>query len=117
MLEDSRRAHDTQMADLRTTVEQLQAKVDDLVNRKNLRIIGLPEKAEGNEPLTTFLQKMLPVWLQLPVDFPAVEIERAHRAPLPSQSTPSAPQRSVIVHFLCFPVKEAVLQAAKKSQL
>lgn len=56
--------------------------LDNRGRRKNLKIVELPEKVEGNEPLTTFLQKMLPVCLELPKYFPAVEIERAHRAPL-----------------------------------
>ncbi|GAA6109967.1 uncharacterized [Tachysurus ichikawai] len=47
-LEDTGSTHSNQMSNLHATVEQLQAKMDDLENqgcRKNMKIVGLPEKA------------------------------------------------------------------------
>ncbi len=49
--EDSLRARESKLSALTKTVTQLQAKVDDLENRgrrKNLQIVGLPEKSEGS---------------------------------------------------------------------
>ncbi len=49
--EDSLRARESELSALTKTVTQLQAKVDDLENRgrrKNLQIVGLPEKSEGS---------------------------------------------------------------------
>ncbi len=60
------------------TVTQLQAKVDDLENqgrRQNLRIVGLPEKAEGPTPLPQFPRVIIPKWLDLSFDL-RLEIKR-----------------------------------------
>lgn len=116
--EDASNSHGTQLAAMKKMVDHLQLKVDDLENRgrrKNLKIVGLPEKAEGSTPLVKFLQSMLPTWLGLPEGNPPLDIERAHRslAPVPA---PNGPPRSILVRFLRYPEKEAVLQAALKKR-
>ena len=93
------------------TVELLRLKVDDLENRgrrKNLKIVNLPEKAEGGGTLADFLQSVLPTLVGLPADHPPLEIERAHRA-LASVPAPNKPPRSVLVRFLRFSQREAVV--------
>ncbi|KAL1260426.1 hypothetical protein QQF64_008253 [Cirrhinus molitorella] len=90
-------------------VDQLQAKVDDLENRgrrKYLKIVGLPEKAEGSGPFSSYLQDMIPKWLDLPVDFPVLDIVRAHRSPTFASANPNSPPRSILVQFLRFSDKE-----------
>lgn len=50
-LEDSAATTEGQLASLKVMVDQLQTKIDDLENRgcrENLKIVGLPEKAEGS---------------------------------------------------------------------
>jgi len=116
--EDRHSAHDTCIAAVEKTVKQLQLKIDDLENRgrrKNLKIINLPEKTEGNIPLADFLQTTLPTLIGLPADYPPLEIERAHRALAPAPA-PDKPPRSVLVRFLRYSQREAVLRAALKKR-
>ncbi|GAA6101639.1 uncharacterized protein LOC113020645 [Tachysurus ichikawai] len=94
------------------------AKVDDLENRgrrKNLRVVGLPEKAEGSEPIAQFLTRMLPKWLDLTADL-HFEMERAHRS-LGSASRANRAPRSVLVRFLRYADKEIILQTARKKRI
>lgn len=116
--EDSNGTRDSSTAAMEKTVKQLQLKIDDLENRgrrKNLKIINLPEKSEGNTPLADFLQTLLPTLVGLPADYPPLEIERAHRALAPAPA-PDKPPRSVLVRFLRFSQREAVLRAALKKR-
>lgn len=116
--EDSLNARDTGIAAMSKTVEQMQLKIDDLENRgrrKNLKIINLPEKTEGSTPLADFLQTTLPTLVGLPSDYPTLEIERAHRALAPAPA-PDKPPRSVLVRFLRFSQRDAVLRAAMKKR-
>ncbi|KAL1270856.1 hypothetical protein QQF64_029872 [Cirrhinus molitorella] len=118
--EDSATATEKQVANLKMMVDQLQSKVDDLENRgrrKNLKIVGLPEKAEGSGPLSSYLQDMIPKWLDLPVNFAVLDIERAHRSPNFASSNPNSAPRSSLVRFLRFTDKEAILKAAMKKTI
>ncbi|GAA6080337.1 uncharacterized protein LOC111579457 [Tachysurus ichikawai] len=97
--EDSAATAEWQLTRLKEMVYQLQAKIDDLENRgrrKNLKIVGLPEKSEGSGSLSAFLRDMIPKWLDLPVDFPALDIERAHRSPTFASNNPNAAPRSIL---------------------
>lgn len=116
-VEDSAATTEAQLTGLKETVDQLQTKIDDLENRgrrKNLKIVGLPERSEGSGPLSAFLRDMIPKWLDLPADFPALDIERAHRSPtfVPNSRNPAP--RSVLVRFLRFTDKEEILKVALK---
>lgn len=116
--EDDYNNFNTHLTSMEKTVEQLRMKVDDLENRgrrKNLKIVNLPEKAESGTSLLDFLQTQLPSLTGLPTDFPPLEIERAHRA-LASTPGPNSPPRSVLVRFLRFSQREAVLRAALKKR-
>ena len=116
--EDSNSAYATHIAAMDKTVKQLQLKIDDLENRghrKNLKIINLPEKTEGIIPLVDFFQTTLPTLIGLPADYPTLEIERAHRALAPAPA-PDKPPRSVLVQFLQYSQREAVLKAAIKKR-
>lgn len=116
--EDSYSNQDTQLSAMQKTVDLLRLKVDDLENRgrrKNLKIVNLPEKAEGSTPLADFLQSSLPTLIGLPADFPALEIERAHRTLAPTP-VGNKPPRSILVRFLRYSQKEAVLKAALKKR-
>lgn len=67
--EDSAVVSEGQLANILTQVEQLQSKVDDLENRgrrKNLRIVGLPERVEGSGPLRSFSVPTFPNGLTCP---------------------------------------------------
>lgn len=116
--EDSYSNHDTRLSAMQKTVDMLRLKVDDLENRgrrKNLKIINLPERAEGSTPLAAFLQNLIPCLVGLPADFPPLEIERAHRTLAPSPLA-NKPPRSVLVRFLRYSQREEVLKAALKKR-
>ncbi|KAL6473236.1 hypothetical protein MHYP_G00194240 [Metynnis hypsauchen] len=105
------------MADLDTAMKRiahLEAKADDLENRgrrKNLRLFGLREGAEGQRPLLEFVREMLPRWLETDRSF---IIERAHRTlapPKPNQ------HRAVLIRFLNFQDREFVFRSTKQRNI
>ncbi|CAL1574517.1 unnamed protein product [Knipowitschia caucasica] len=95
--------------------EKLQLTVEDLISRSkrnNLRIVGVPEGAEGADTrlfVTTMLKKVSGDALQ-DLD---LELDRAHRslAPKPLQGS-----RPLIVRFHRYIHREKVLQWAKKNR-
>ncbi|XP_056336632.1 1-phosphatidylinositol 4,5-bisphosphate phosphodiesterase beta-1 [Danio aesculapii] len=101
--------------------EQLETRLNDQegrARRSNIRIYGVPEKAEENfSDMIPFLEDLLKSTLVLTDATPAdLQIERAHRAlaPIP---LPTAKPRSIIVKFLNYRTKELVIKTAwaKKS--
>lgn len=104
----------TKVSALENSVKTLTDKVDDLEcrsRRNNVRLVGLPEKAEGQDA-AAFLVRWLPGALGLEPQ-EALVIERAHRiGTLPSNSNTGRP-RTLIVKFLNFRDKERVLKAAR----
>ncbi|KAL7851405.1 hypothetical protein AOLI_G00217610 [Acnodon oligacanthus] len=78
--------------------------------RKNIKIVGLPKRAEDPVPLSKFLHEILPKWLDLPSDF-ASEMEHSHRS-LALDPPERSPPWSVLVRFLCYSGKEPDLRAA-----
>lgn len=75
MLEDATDPVDAKMKAQEKIVDELSERADDLENRgwrKNIRIVGLPEEVEGDDP-TLFLE----TWL------PEMKLERAHRSLAP----------------------------------
>lgn len=95
-------------------ISYLETKTDDLENRgrrKNLRLFGLRESAEGQRPLLEFIREMLPRWLETDRSF---IIERAHRTlapPKPNQ------HRAVIIRFLNFQDREFVFRSTKQRNI
>ncbi|CAI5677409.1 unnamed protein product [Oreochromis niloticus] len=95
-------------------ISYLEAKTDDLENRgrrKNLRLFGLREGAEGQRPLLEFIREMLPRLLETDRSF---IIERAHRTlapPKPNQ------HRAVLIRFLNFQDREFVFRSTKHSNI
>lgn len=89
-------------------------KTDDFENRlrrNNVRLIGVPEKAEGSNPGDFFEQ-----WLAQAIGreklSPLYAVERAHRVPtrLPP---PGAPPRPVLVRVLHYKDRDVILRAAR----
>lgn len=109
-------AHSAQLTCLNKTVkrvESLEQQLEDLNNRgrrNNVRLIGLPEGAEGAD-LSLFLSKLIPAALQLtfPVPF---EFERAHRVPSQRSLHAKGP-RPVIFCLLKHQQAVQILAAAK----
>uniref|UniRef100_A0A3Q1C1U7 L1 transposable element RRM domain-containing protein n=1 Tax=Amphiprion ocellaris TaxID=80972 RepID=A0A3Q1C1U7_AMPOC len=107
---------------MKTTMEELARKVDDLENRSrrsNLRLVGLPEFKEQGD-MCAFLEKWILKTLGQD-NFPQPPvIERAHRVggPIrghaPGSRESTARPRAVVMKFLNFADKVRVIQAARK---
>ncbi|KAL7866053.1 hypothetical protein SRHO_G00113000 [Serrasalmus rhombeus] len=94
----------------------LEAKMDDLENRarrKNVRVFGLKEGAEGSRPLLDFVQDMLPKWLDLGSDRSFI-LERVHRTLAPARPNHN---RAVLIRFLKFQDKEFVLRTTRQQDI
>uniref|UniRef100_A0ABM5GM66 Uncharacterized protein isoform X1 n=1 Tax=Pogona vitticeps TaxID=103695 RepID=A0ABM5GM66_9SAUR len=81
--------------------------------RNNLRMLGLPEGAEGSDPLSSFLQRTLPEMLGLPLESRPPEVESARRVQGGGMAwDPAGRPRPVVFRLLRFADKAAILQAA-----
>ena len=114
--EDGLQSVKTELTDTAKRIAYLESKTEDLENRarrKNLRLVGLPENAEKTQPMTDYIQRMLPVWLRLDAS-KSFTLERAHRTlarPRPERS------RAVIIRFLQFQDHEFVFNTSKQRSL
>lgn len=99
---------------LEEKVIRLTSKLVDLEGRSrrsNLRLVHLPEGAEGKDACS-FLEQWIPEALDMgTLRFPLI-IERAHRISGP-RSNPDAPPRALIMKFLNYKDKERVANAAR----
>lgn len=98
------------MKALESMVDYLSGHVDDLENRgrkKNIRIFGLPEGVEGNDP-TRFFESWLPEALQIKLKTGRIKLERKHCALAPKPSSMQRP-RPVLVRFHNFQDKQQVM--------
>lgn len=93
-------------ADLTGRCEDMQNRL----RRNNLRIYQVPEGRKG-ENTAKFVMELLASVLQLPADMD-IKIERAHRALAAKPKDSTAPPRSIIVRFLDYAVKDAILRQA-----
>ncbi|KAJ7322429.1 hypothetical protein JRQ81_018716 [Phrynocephalus forsythii] len=84
--------------------------------RNNLRMLGLPEGAEGSDPLS-FLQRTLPEMLALPAESRPLEVESARRVHGGVAWDPNGRPRPLVFRLLRFADKAAILQAAQARHL
>ncbi|KAL7848819.1 hypothetical protein SRHO_G00204420 [Serrasalmus rhombeus] len=94
----------------------LEAKMDDLENRarrKNIRVFGLKEGAEGSRPFLDFVHDMLPKWLDLGFDRSFI-LERVHRTLAPARPNHN---QAVLIRFLKFQDKEFVLRTTRQRDI
>lgn len=90
----------------------LEEKVVDMETRSrlnNLRLVGLPEGAEGPDPCL-FLEAWIPEALDMPPLRSPIVMERAHR--IGPRRENDAPPRTLIVRFLNYKQKMDVIRAA-----
>lgn len=114
--EDRSIRHERALGYLLRREARLTAKQDDMENRlrrNNIRVYGIPEEAEGKE-MVPFMVEFFRITLTLKDDV-EIKLERALRAIAPKPKT-KASTRSIIVRFLDFSVKQAVLQQAWKQR-
>nr|XP_042716831.1 protein KRBA1 isoform X13 [Chrysemys picta bellii] len=101
---------------LSETVRRLESRCHVLENRARrncLRLAGLPEGAEGGDPVA-FLQRTLPTVLRLPADWPPLEIESARRVHGGARWDPASRPRALVFRLLRFSDKLAIMRAVRK---
>jgi len=94
-------------------ITYLETKADDLENwgrRKNLRLFGIREGAEGQHTLFDFINGMLTRWLGLNPDRPFT-LERVHRTLASGKRNQN---RAILIHFLKFQEKEFVYRESRQ---
>lgn len=114
-LEDGSAPIPGKMALLEKAAGQWSQRADDLENRlrrNNIRILGLPERAEGSDPCT-FVESCLKSTLPDAILSSAFAVERAHRVPI-RPPPPGAPPRPFLARLLSSRDRDAVLQAARR---
>lgn len=112
--EDVQREHLADLHMLKTKVRHPEARVEDAKNRnrqKNLRVLELPEGAEGNHP-NTFTESLLHTLLPRAYFSTQFVVERAHRI-LPVRGPQGAPPRTLIFKLLTFRDRDLVLWEAR----
>lgn len=95
-------------------IAALLSKVDDLENRSrrsNIRLVGVPEKAEGRDPVA-FLESWLSDTVGKDLLSPFFAIERSHRVPT-RPLPPGAPPRPMLIKLLNFRDRDTLLRAAR----
>ena len=97
-----------------TTLKARLDEQEDFSRRQNLRVVGLPEGAEGANA-TSFVSKMLEALVVDNVLDKAPEVDRAHRS---RRQKPGAgdPPRAIIVRLHKYAEKEKILRWAKEKR-
>lgn len=83
-VEDFSHTQGAHLSELCDQVRALQRRADDAEDRQrrnNVRVVGLPEAAEGNKP-TQFVELLFKQLLSLQDIPPTYVVERAHRVPM-----------------------------------
>ncbi|KAG8539029.1 hypothetical protein GDO81_021584 [Engystomops pustulosus] len=104
----------TQIRELQRQMSASIDRADDLENRlrrNNVRVVGLPEKVEGSDPVSFFEN-----WLKnmLPADTfsPFFTVERAHRVPF-RPGPPGGNPRPFLARLLHFRDRDSILRAVR----
>lgn len=96
-------------------LDELQEKLwlyEDKARQNNLRLVGLPEGAEGGNAIQ-FLQTQIPKWLPS-LQGKVIEIERAHRLYANEDSTRKK-ARTLIFKLLRYNDRQAILKQSRNS--
>ncbi|XP_068111018.1 uncharacterized protein [Hyperolius riggenbachi] len=94
---------------------QLESRAEDAENRNrrnNLRIVGIPEGAEGSDAVS-FLEELLQQLLPDAKLSKFFAIERAHRLATRKKNPPGAPPRPMIFKLLNYKDRDAILSASR----
>lgn len=91
------------------------SKMDEMENRlrrNNVRLVGLPERSEGSDPID-FLEKLFVEVFGKESFSPLFSIERAHRVPFRAPP-PGGYPRPILMKFLNYKDKVILLQKARE---
>ena len=109
---------ETQMSVMAQTNYLLERKCDDLesyTRRQNLRIVGIPEPADGSETADICLEKVKEEIVKLDVNIDIDrEIDRAHRVGPKKDRQGNPKERAMIVRFKSWRARTHVYQNRKK---
>ena len=104
----------TQMHDLLDRVRFLEGRAEDAegrARRSNIRVVGLPEGAEGSNTVQ-FMEDWLRTFTPLEELSPFFSIERAHRVPS-RRPAPGSPSRPLLAKLFHYRDRDAILRAAR----
>lgn len=113
-LEDANKKVQNTLGPAVSNIKKLQEKVtylEDAGRRNNVRVTGIPENAEKPD-LNRFVLALLADVLDLNVDS-GFELERAHRV---GPERADVRNRHILIRFLRFSSREAVLRAAREKR-
>lgn len=113
-MEDTQRDHHADLQILKSKVKVLEARAEDAKNRNrrnNLWVLGLPEGAEGSDPVTS-MEQLLPSLLPKGRFSPHFSIKRAYRMPA-IRGPQGAPPRTFIFKLLHYRDRDTVLHVAR----
>ena len=104
----------TQTNDLLDRVRFLEGRAEDAegrARRSNIRVVGLPEGAEGKNAVQ-FMEHWLRTFIPMEEISPFFSIERAHRVPS-RRPAPGSPPRPLLAKLFHYRDRDAVLRAAR----
>lgn len=114
-VEDATDSLQAKVTQLEKQVSGMLEHIDDLENRGrrcNVRLVGLPENAEGTDPVK-FIETWLPSYLKITTKTGRIKLDRAHRSLAPKPDPKQRP-RSIIMKFHNFSDKQRVMNAARR---
>lgn len=94
------------------TLEDTVVELENRNRRNNIRVYGLPEGVEKEEP-ARFLEQWLPRALKLQLEGP-LEIQRAHRIPSRRPASGATSSRPMIAYILRFTQVDQILRKARE---
>lgn len=115
VVEDTSQTQGNQLVELQAMVKSLQSRAEeaeDRQRRNNVRVVGLPEGAEGSQTAAfaeLFFKRLLDLG-ELP---PTYVVERAHRVPM-GRRPPGEYPRPFLVRFLNYRDRDMILAASRK---
>ncbi|MGH0188620.1 UNVERIFIED_CONTAM: hypothetical protein FKN15_030708 [Acipenser sinensis] len=115
ILQAAQRQNRDSIKDAKVDITRLQARLAELEDRNrrsNLRLVGLPEGEEGDDPIS-FLQHNLPLWLPSLPSKGVIEIEGAHRIYSGANTQGNKP-RILIFKLLRYNDRQAILKAYRQ---
>lgn len=114
-MEDASHSQGSQ-SEFRDMVRSLQHRADDAKDRQrrnNVRVVGLPDSAEGAKPVL-FAERFFKTLLSLEDLPPTYVVERAHRVPTGARPQALCHSPSFLVRFLSYRDCDILLAEARK---
>ncbi|XP_078533690.1 uncharacterized protein LOC144819833 [Lissotriton helveticus] len=104
-------AHDAELKDVRWKLEEMENRM----RRNNLRVLGVPEKIEGENVRMFVIQLFKDTLPELSTWNWELEVQRAHRTPFTLRATKEQSKypRAILVYFGNFLLRQAIAEKAR----